>query len=70
KTFEIVDIAAEQRLDIVAEVQTAMATSWKLPELGASPVIESVALLDGVRAQCRRPWTEYLPELRNRRVRE
>jgi hypothetical protein len=70
KQFEIVDIAAEQRLDIVAEVASAMATSWKLPQLGASPRIESEALLDDVRAQRRQPWTDALPSLRNRRVRE
>jgi hypothetical protein len=70
KTFEIVDVAADQRFDIVAEVAQAMATSWRLPELGASPVIESCALLDGVRAQRRQRWTECLPALRNRRVRE
>lgn len=70
KTFEIVDFAAEQRFDIVAEVATAMATSWKLPELGVSPVVESVAMLEQIRADRRRRWTEYLPSLQNRRVRE
>jgi hypothetical protein len=70
KTFEVVDIAAEQRLDIVAEVKAAMATSWKLPPLSASPIIEGTALLADVRAQRRRKWTEFLPELPNRRVRE
>jgi hypothetical protein len=70
KQFEIVDVAADQRLDIVAEVASAMATSWKLPTLGASPVIESKALLEGARAYRRQPWTDYLPSLRNRRVRE
>jgi hypothetical protein len=70
KQFEVVDIAAEQRLDIVAEVASAMRTSWKLPELGASPLIEAAAVLDGVRANRRQPWTSYLSSLRNRRVRE
>jgi hypothetical protein len=70
KTFEIVDVAAAQRLDIVAEVATAMATSWKLPELGPSPLVESRALLDGVRADRRKRWTDLLPSLHNRRVRE
>src|SRR5512140_604067 len=28
KTFEVIDMAAEQRLDIVAEVNSAMATNW------------------------------------------
>jgi len=70
KTFEIVDMAAGQRLDIVAEVAQAMATSWKLPELGASPLVESRALFDGIRAQRRQRWTDFLPALPNRRVRE
>lgn len=70
KTFELVDVAADLRMDIVAEVSTAMATSWKLPELGVSPVIESTAIIDGVRAQRSRPWTELLPSLRNRTVSE
>jgi len=70
KSFEMVDHLAELRLDIVAEVQTAMATNWKLPELAASPVLESLALLDGARAQRRRKWTEFLPALQKRRVSE
>lgn len=70
KTFEIVDVAAGQRLDIVAEVALAMATRWKLPELGASPVVECRAIFDGVRAQRRQKWVDFLPALPNRRVRE
>ena len=35
KTFEVVDMAAEQRVDIVEMVATAMRTSLKLPPLGA-----------------------------------
>jgi hypothetical protein len=70
KTFEIVDFAAEQRLDIVAEVKTAMATSWKLPALGSSPVIEGTAILAELRAERRRNWLDYLPQLDSRRVRE
>jgi hypothetical protein len=68
KQFEIVDVAAEQRFDIVAEVASAMATSWKLPKLEQSPVIDGHALLDAARAARQRPWTEYLPALHNRRV--
>lgn len=70
KQFEIVDVAAEQRMDIVAEVATAMATRWKLPPLEASPLGESAAILADVRSDRRRPWTDYLPALVNRRVRE
>lgn len=70
KQFEIVDVAAGQRFDIVAEVASAMATRWKLPELDASPLVESRDVLEAARAERRRPWTDYLPALRNRRVRE
>lgn len=70
KTFEIVDAAAEQRLDIVAEVKAAMSTSWKLPAFGRSPVDESSDLIAGVRAQRRQPWTQFLPLLPNRTVQE
>jgi hypothetical protein len=70
KHFEVVDVAADQRFDIVAEVAQAMATSWKLPPFGTPPLVESEALLAGARAQRRRPWTEFLPALPRRRVRE
>ncbi len=69
-TFEMIDISAEQRLDIVAEVATAMATSWKLPPLGESPVIESTRDIADARAVRRKPMTELLPQLTNRRVTE
>lgn len=72
KTFELVDIAAEQRLDIVAEVRSAMATRWELPELGPSPWREGYALLAELRAERRRPWPKLLAglPLPNRRVEE
>lgn len=70
KTFEIVDAAADQRFDIVAEVADVMATRWKLEKLQDSPVLEGLAILDALRAERRRPWTECLPALPNRRVRE
>jgi hypothetical protein len=68
KLFEVVDMAAEQRFDIVAEVATAMATSWKLPPLGPSPFEEERRGLALDRENRRRPWTE-LP-MSNRRVSE
>jgi hypothetical protein len=68
KTFEVVDYGAEQRLDIVAEVELAMATSWKLPPLGPSPFREEYDLLAEDRRIRHRPWSE-LP-MRNRRVTE
>jgi hypothetical protein len=57
KTFEIVDMAAEQSLDIVAEVATAMATNWKLPPLEGSPYTEAKAMLSNLRQEIRTPWT-------------
>jgi hypothetical protein len=56
KTFDRVDIAAEQRLDIVAEVKAAMSTSWKLPTLGRSPVLESGELLAEARNLRNQSW--------------
>ncbi len=70
KAFEIVDIAAEQRLDIVAEVRSAMRTSWRLPPFGRTALDESRSMIADVRAQRRRTWTEYLPLLQNRTVQE
>jgi hypothetical protein len=70
KQFEIVDAAAEQRLDIVVEVREAMRTSWKLPAFGKSPLEESRAELGSIRAQRKQPWTSFLPHLPNRSVTE
>ena len=72
KTFEIVDMAAEQWIDIVAEVATAMATSWKLPPLEELPFRAACALVAEVVALRRTPWpalvlSQHLP---NRRVTE
>jgi len=67
KQFELYDAAAEQRLDIVAEVAQAMATNWKLPPLDpTSPFEEQRRLLAQDRAIRRRPWKEI--PMRNRRV--
>jgi hypothetical protein len=41
KLFDMVDMAAEQRFDIVAEVREAMKTSWTLPSLDFAPVAEA-----------------------------
>lgn len=70
KTFEIVDMAAEQRLDIVAEVDLAMKTSWKLPKLDASPFVEARLLMEQLREQRKQPLNEILAALPNRRVSE
>lgn len=72
KVFEVVDMAAEQKIDIVAEVNLAMATNWKLPAFGASPFVEGRQLLADVAAERRSPWAD-IPKranLPNRRVQE
>jgi hypothetical protein len=68
KTFEVVDAAAEQRLDIVAEVASAMRTSWKLPPLSASPFVESRRLLEEARTVRKKPWPEAVIGMPNRTV--
>jgi hypothetical protein len=68
KTFEVVDMAAEQRFDIVAAVKEAMRTSWKLPPLGRSPFTEARELLTELRIERRQPWTDI--KMPNRRVSE
>ena len=68
--LEIVDIAAEQKLDIVAEVDKAMKTSWKLPPLGRSPFIESRELVDAARRERSQKWADIPARMKlsNRRV--
>jgi hypothetical protein len=56
KTFEMIDAAAEQRLDIVAEVAAAMATSWKLPPLDNLPFTEARLMVENLRAERSQPW--------------
>jgi len=68
KVFEIVDVAAEQRFDIVAFVKDAMATNWKLPELRGSVFAEGAALMAELADQRRKPWTD-IPRP-NRRVQD
>jgi hypothetical protein len=70
KTFEIVDAAAEQRLDIVAEVKSAMRTSWRLPAFGKTPLAESREMINEMQAQRRQRWVDFLPRLQNRTVQE
>jgi hypothetical protein len=66
KTFEMVDMSAEQRLDIVAAVAEAMATRWTLPPLDKSPFHQASELLHEGRAYRRRPWGDI--KVPNRRV--
>jgi hypothetical protein len=69
-TFEMIDMAAAQRLDIVAEVDKAMRTSWRLPPLGRSPFVECRELVEDVRRERSLPWARLPQELqlKNRRV--
>lgn len=72
KKLEVIDMAAEQRLDIVAEVTAAMATNWKLPPLDETPGQGLRALFVEIRAERDAPW-KTLPlriNLPNRRVSE
>jgi hypothetical protein len=70
KVFEVVDMAADQKIDIVAEVSAAMATNWKLPAFGASPLVEGRQLLADIAAERRSPWADIpnRANLPNRRV--
>ncbi|HVK86260.1 MAG TPA: hypothetical protein VM513_19200 [Kofleriaceae bacterium] len=72
KTFEVVDMAAEQTLDPVAAVGEAMRTNWKLPPLGEPPPREVHRMLAEARGEIRAPWTNIPArvELPNRRVSE
>jgi hypothetical protein len=72
KLFEVVDMAAEQKLDAVAEVLAAMATNWRLPELQIRPGVEARQLYGEVLAERRSPWAD-IPKrvnLPNRRITE
>jgi hypothetical protein len=70
KVFEIVDMAAEQRLDIVAAVDDAMRTNWKLPPFGCSLAAEGRALIAELKEERMRSIAHFLPQLPNRRVTE
>lgn len=68
KTFEVVDMAAAQRFDVVAAVAEAMRTRWTLPPFGLSPYQEARALLRELRDDRHRPWIDI--KMVNRRVTE
>ncbi|HET9621396.1 MAG TPA: hypothetical protein VFP84_08530 [Kofleriaceae bacterium] len=60
KVFEIVDVAADQRLDIVATVAEAMRTRWTLPAtgFGPSPLAQARGLIRELRDVRHSPWGE------------
>ena len=68
--LERVDVAAEQKIDIVAEVKTAMRTSWKLPPLGKLPFVEAREYVEEAHKDRNRSWPEQIRSLKlvNRRV--
>lgn len=68
KTFEVVDMAAEQRFDIVEAVDSAMKANWKLPPLEVSPVTEARDLYRELRSLRKLP-TKDIPAP-NRRHKE
>ena len=70
KVFEVVDMAAEQRLDIVAAVADAMRTSWKLPPFGRSLAAEAREHLAEAKVERMRSVAHLLSSLPNRRVTE
>jgi hypothetical protein len=70
KTFEVIDAAAGQRIDVVAEVAAAMRTNWRLPPLSASPLVESRRALDEARADRNKPWPAAVIGMPNRTVQE
>lgn len=72
KLFEVVDMAAEQRLDVVAAVAEAMATNWKLPPLDDTPMREARKVVAELHAERAAPWPAILTRVRlpNRRVTE
>ncbi|MDX2090811.1 MAG: hypothetical protein SFX73_23330 [Kofleriaceae bacterium] len=71
KTFEVVDMVADQRVDASAVVEEAMRTSWRLP-LRADRQLEVRKVFAETRAEIRSPWSAILTrmELPNRRVTE
>jgi hypothetical protein len=68
KLFEIVDVGAEQRVDLAATIREALATRPST-RLGPSPAAETRAILREATADRRRPWAAMLAEaeLPNRR---
>jgi hypothetical protein len=58
KVFEIADVAATQRVDVVATIAEAMRTRWSLREFGPSPLQEARDLIKALRDDRHSPWTE------------
>lgn len=72
KLFEVRDEVAETAVDAVVEVRAAMATSWRLPNLGDPPGVALRKIFAQVRADLHVKWAD-LPktlDMPNRRVSE
>jgi hypothetical protein len=70
KVFEMVDHAAEQRVNVVEEVARAMRTDWRLPAPPRPPAEQMREDLAELRADRRRDISHLLPTFANRRVTE
>lgn len=70
KTFDVIDPAAEQRLDAVSIVDELMATRFAIRPDWTSPFREGRELLRELRADRLRSWAHALPHFPNRRVTE
>ncbi len=70
KTFEIVDHAAENRVDIVGIVHELMTTKFRIEPQMTSTFHEGRAVLHDLRKARRESWGHVLPSLPNRRVQE
>lgn len=72
KQFDVVDVAAEQRLDGSAEVATAMTTNWKLPVSDMRHAQDMRLQLTEARDERNRPWRDIPTRVKlpNRRVAE
>lgn len=70
KMFEIVDLAAENRIDLPAIISEALAYRPASSKGFPSKVREARALLLELRNERRKPWTDLTPKMRNRRVTE
>jgi hypothetical protein len=70
KQFEMIDPSADQRYDIVAAVDEAMKTSWRLPPMAdVTPLEEQRRLIAADRALRRRKWWTEV-RMPNRKVSE
>lgn len=59
-----------ERVDATELIKTAMTTRWTMPEPEEPALLEAERQWAAVRSERRRSWLDYLPALRNRRVRE